>query len=157
MSPLIAYLVSFGATFLAAIAGSAASIQAGAFYGALAKPSWAPPAGVFGPVWMLLYVMMAAAGGMAMNAGSSNARGLIAPFVAQLALNALWSWTFFKWESGLGSMITIAALWVFILATVITFWKANSLSGILLLPYLAWVTFAAGLNASIWNLNRGAL
>lgn len=157
MKPLIPYALSFGATFLAAFAGSAASIQAGDFYGALAKPTWAPPASVFGPVWTLLYLMIAVAGGVAFSSGGSNVRSLAGLFLIQLALNALWSWTFFRWESGLGSMITIIALWVSILATMIGFWRVSSIAGALLLPYFAWVSFAAALNMAIWKLNVGAL
>lgn len=154
MSGLIS---TFGATALAAAIGSAASISAAEFYGRLTKPAWAPPASLFGPVWTLLYVMIATAGWLIYRSGVTNSRALLGLFLAQLVLNALWSWTFFKWESGLGSMVTIVTLWAVILATMIGFWKANLASGTLILPYLAWVTFAAALNWSIWNLNRGAL
>ncbi|MBI5706122.1 MAG: tryptophan-rich sensory protein [Armatimonadetes bacterium] len=118
---------------------------------------WAPPAGVFGPVWTLLYVLMAVAAWRIYRSGSANTKSLLGLFLFQLGLNALWSWTFFKWESGFGSMITIVALWVSILATMIGFWRVNFASGMMLIPYLAWVSFAAALNWAIWNLNRGAL
>ena len=158
MNKFIAYAVSFGATLIAAMVGSAASIQAGSFYSALARPSWAPPGALFGPVWTLLYLMRAAAGGMAMGArGGDRPRGLAALFLLQLVLNALWSWTFFKWHSGLGSMITIAALLIAILLNTVAFWRVNVVSGVLMLPYFAWVSFAALLNWAIWSLNRGAL
>ncbi len=157
MNPIIAYVGSFGATFLAAAVGSAASIQAGSFYAALTKPAWAPPGAVFGPVWTVLYLMIGAAGGMALSTRGSSPLALAALFVLQLILNAFWSWAFFKWESGLGSMITIVALWLAILATLIAFWRAHTVSGVLMLPYLLWVTFAAVLNGTIWGLNRGLL
>lgn len=150
-------LSTFGATFLAAAIGSAASISAAEFYGRLAKPTWAPPAGVFGPVWTLLYILMAIAAWLIYRSGPTNMKALLGLFLFQLALNALWSWTFFKWESGAGSMATIVILWVSILVALIGFWRVNSVSGALMLPYLAWVTFAAALNGAIWNLNRGAL
>lgn len=150
-------IATFGATALAATIGSAASISAAEFYGRLAKPAWAPPAGVFGPVWTLLYVLMAVAAWRIYRSGSANTKSLLGLFLFQLGLNALWSWTFFKWESGFGSMITIVALWVSILATMIGFWRVNFASGMMLIPYLAWVSFAAALNWAIWNLNRGAL
>lgn len=157
MNPLIATVCSFGATFLAAFAGSMASIQAGSFYAALSKPSWAPPASVFGPVWTVLYLMMAVAAAVAWTRGGTDTRSLVSLFIVQLALNALWSWAFFQWESGLGSMAVIVLLWLAILATLLSFWRASPVAGALLLPYLAWVTFAAVLNAAMWRLNPGSL
>lgn len=157
MNPLIAYIGSIGATLLAATVGSAASIQAGPFYATLTKPSWAPPGWVFGPVWSLLYVMIGVAGGMALTARGANPWLLAPMFILQLALNAGWSWMFFKWESGLGSMIVIVALWLAILGMLVWFWRVSALSGVLLLPYLGWVTFAAVLNGTLWSLNRGVL
>lgn len=154
---IVGLLATFGATALTAVVGSAASISATEFYARLAKPAWAPPAGVFGPVWTLLYVMMATAGWLIYRSGAPNTKALLGLFLTQLSLNALWSWTFFKWESGLGSIATIVVLWVSILATVVGFWRANSASGALMLPYLAWVSFAAALNWAIWKLNSGAL
>lgn len=150
-------LATFGATVAAAILGSAASISAAEFYGRLAKPTWAPSAGVFGPVWTLLYVMIAISGWQIYRSGPPNVRLLLGLFVAQLALNALWSWTFFKWESGLGSMATIVALWVAIVVVIVGFWRVSPLAGALMLPYLAWVSFAAALNAALWRLNPSLL
>lgn len=157
MSYFVAFSVSLASTFLAAFAGSVASIEAGAFYAALTKPPWAPPGSVFGPVWTLLYAMMAVAGGMALGAKSRNTRGLLLLFMLQLALNALWSWTFFKWESGSGSMATIVTLVLAILATTVAFWRTNRVSGALMLPYLFWVLFATVLNAEVWRLNPASL
>jgi tryptophan-rich sensory protein len=157
MNSFFAYFGSFSATFLAAVAGSVASIQAAKFYGDLTKPSWAPPGTVFGPVWTVLFLMMALAGGMALSAGGSDLRLRVAVFLLQLMLNALWSWTFFKWQSGPASIVTISVLWTAILLNMIAFWKVSSISGALMLPYLAWVTFAGALNLAIWNLNRELL
>jgi len=106
---------------------------------------------------MLLYVMMATAGWLVYRSGAPNTKILLALFLAQLSLNALWSWTFFKWESGPGSMATIIGLWFAILVTIVGFWRVNPVSGALLLPYLVWVSFAAVLNAAIWRLNLGLL
>ncbi len=146
-------LTTFGATAVAAVVGSAASITAADFYGRLVQPPWAPPSGVFGPVWTLLYVLMATAGWLVYQSGASNKKALLGLFLAQLLLNALWSWTFFKWESGLGSMTTILGLWVAILALIVTFWRASPAAGALLIPYLLWVSFAAVLNGALWRLN----
>ena len=157
MTGFTAYIASFGATLLAAMAGSVASVAARDFYQALTKPSWAPPAGVFGPVWTLLYLMIATAGGLVLRVSGSEARGPARLFFVQLGLNALWSWTFFAWKSGPGSMITITALWVTIVATMIAFWRVDRIASVLMVPYLGWVTFAAALNLTIWRLNQGPL
>jgi tryptophan-rich sensory protein len=71
----------------------------------------------------------------------------------QIALNAAWSWAFFGFRSPASGLVVIAALWVAIAATLVAFWRLDRLSGALLAPYLAWVTFAAALNVAIWHLN----
>lgn len=147
------FLATIGATIVAALLGSAASISAAEFYGRLAKPTWAPSTGVFGPVWTVLYIMIAVAGWQIYRSDPPNVRVLLGLFVAQLFLNALWSWTFFKWESGAGSMATIVALWIAILVVIIGFWRVSPLAGALMLPYLAWVSFAGVLNAALWRMN----
>lgn len=146
-------LVTFGATVVAAVIGGAASVSASEFYARLAKPTWAPPGAVFGPVWTVLYAMMATSAWLIYRSGSPNTKALLALFLAQLCLNALWSWTFFKWESGAGSIATIVGLWLAIVLLVVGFWRVSPLAGMLLIPYLAWVTFAAVLNGTIWRMN----
>lgn len=146
-------MATIGATIAAAFIGSAASISAPDFYARLTKPTWAPQAGVFGPVWTVLYIMMAVAGWQIYRSDPPNVRVLLWLFVVQLVLNALWSWTFFKWESGAGSMATIVALWLAIVVVIVGFWRVSPLAGALMLPYLAWVSFAAALNAAMWRLN----
>jgi tryptophan-rich sensory protein len=153
MGVLSGFLLTVGATIVAALLGSAASISAAEFYGRLAKPTWAPSTGVFGPVWTVLYIMIAVAGWQIYRSDPPNVRVLLGLFVAQLFLNALWSWTFFKWESGAGSMATIVALWIAILVVIIGFWRVSPLAGALMLPYLAWVSFAGVLNAALWRMN----
>jgi tryptophan-rich sensory protein len=78
-------------------------------------------------------------------------------FVAQLALNALWSWLFFGWRLGGAAFVDIILLWILIVATVVAFSRIRALAGALLLPYLFWVTFAAALNYSVWQMNPAAL
>ena len=78
-------------------------------------------------------------------------------FVAQLAVNALWSWLFFAWHRGAGAFADIVLLWLLIVATVIGFWRVRALAGVLLLPYLAWVSFASALNFAVWQLNPQVL
>lgn len=141
-------------TFATAAIGSVASMRAADFYGQLALPGWAPPASVFGPVWTALYVMMALAAWLVwQRAGWQGARTVLALFLAQLLLNALWSWCFFAWRMGGLAFADIVALWLLIVATLVGFWRVRPLAGALLLPYLAWVTFAAFLNHAAWRMN----
>ena len=144
--------------FIAAAFGALASAQAGDFYAQLNQPSWAPPAWLFGPVWSMLYLMMGVAAWSVWDkSGFSQARTAFALFFIQLVLNASWSWLFFHWHFGLISCVDIVILWLMIIANIITFWQQKPLSGLLLLPYLAWVTFAAVLNITLWILNPNLL
>lgn len=148
---LIGWLV---VSFAASAIGAVASIQAKSFYGGLVQPSWAPPASVFGPVWTLLYAMMAIAAWLVWRAGGLRANRIaLSLFGVQLALNALWSWLFFAWNHGALAFADILVLWIFIAATLVTFWRVRPLAGALLIPYLVWVSFAAALNFSVWQLN----
>ena len=124
------------------------------WYAALAKPSWRPPNWVFGPVWTALYLAMAVAAWLVWREkGWAGGRVPLALFGVQLALNAAWSWLFFALRSpGLG-LVDILLLWIAIAATLIVFWRRSIIAGLLFVPYLAWVTFAAALNYAIWQLN----
>ena len=144
--------------FLAAGIGAAASIQAGSFYAELTRPDWAPPAALFGPVWTMLYAMMAVAAWLVwLRRDSRPVRLALAFFAVQLALNALWSWLFFGWRLGALAFLDIVVLWVSIVVTLVLFWRIRPLAGWLLVPYLAWVSFAAVLNFTIWRLNPSLL
>jgi translocator protein len=146
------------ATILAALAGASASVQAAAFYQQLSKPSWAPPAQVFGPVWSVLYVLMAAAAWLVVRAwGWPRARPAIALYMLQLAFNGLWTWLFFRWRLGALAFAEILVLWTLLVLMVRTFFRVRRLAGVLVLPYLAWVTFAAALTYAVWRRNPGAL
>lgn len=141
--------------FAAAWIGAASSSNAPQFYRELTQPSWAPPAWIFGPVWTVLYLLMAIAAWLVWKErGFGGARMELATFLVQLTLNALWSWLFFTRNSGLWSFVDIMFLWVLIVATIILFWRVKPLAGALLLPYLGWVSFAAGLNYALWTSNR---
>jgi tryptophan-rich sensory protein len=144
--------------FAAATVGAVASIDAGAFYAQLVRPEWAPPAWVFGPAWTALYLLMGIAAWLVWRVGGYRAaRGALTLFLAQLALNALWSWLFFGWHRGAWAFFDILVLWAFIVATLIAFWRVRRLAGVLLLPYLLWVSFASALNYAIWQLNPQSL
>lgn len=144
--------------FLAALVGSLASIQAEPFYTGLARPFWAPPAWLFGPVWTVLYAMMAAAVWLVWRqAGWRDGGYALGLFVAQLVLNAAWSWLFFDMRTGLWSFVDILALLVLLVLTVRAFSHFSHLAAGLLVPYVVWVGFAAALNVVVWRLNPGVL
>ena len=143
-----------GVTFAAAWAGS--RFMPGAWYAALAKPAWNPPNAIFAPVWSVLYGLMAVAAWLVWRrAGFSGAGAALGLFAVQLILNALWSYLFFgRHQPGL-AFGDIVVLWVAILSVVLLFWRVDQVAGALLLPYLAWVGFAAYLNFTLWRLNAG--
>ena len=135
--------------------GAIASIQAQDFYAQLTKPRWAPPPGVFSPVWTTLYLMMAIAAWIAWRKRTPGRATRIALqlFAVQLVLNALWSWLFFRWHLGALALLEVCLLWFAILATLTQFWRVRPLAGALLIPYLLWVSFATALTAAVWRLN----
>ena len=124
------------------------------WYAGLKKPSWTPPAWVFGPVWTFLYLTMAVAAWLVWSKlGLSGASTPLILFGVQLILNFAWSWIFFGLHlPGIG-FLDIVLLWLAILATLIAFWHVTPAAGWLLVPYLAWVTYAATLNFAIWRSN----
>lgn len=138
--------------------GALATLQAGPFYNQLIQPSWAPPSWLFGPVWTTLYTMMAIAAWLVWRSGGFRSnRTALSLFLVQLGLNGIWSWIFFTWNLGLAALADIILLWFLIAATLVTFRRVRPLAGILLIPYLLWVGFAAALNYALWQLNPGIL
>ena len=127
----------------------------GEWYTQLNKPSFNPPGWVFGPVWSVLYACMGVAAWLVWRRrGRTVARWALVLFAVQLALNAAWSPLFFGAHEPGWAFVDIVALWVALAATVVAFFKTQLAAGILMVPYLAWVSFAAVLNAAIWSLNR---
>ncbi|MBL8792016.1 MAG: tryptophan-rich sensory protein [Rhizobiales bacterium] len=121
------------------------------WYPTLAKPSWTPPSWVFGPVWTVLYVMMAVAAWLVWRAGEAKTALLL--FFAQLLLNLAWSFLFFGARSpGLG-LIEIVFLWLAVAATIFAFSFRSRIAAFLMVPYLMWVSFATALNAAIYMMN----
>lgn len=147
----LALLLFLAATFLAALGG--ALFPPGEEYARLVRPSFAPPNWLFGPVWTLLYILMAVAAWRVWRVA-----GLCSPALRawglQLALNAAWTPLFF----GLGwrgvALLEMIALWVAILVTIVRFRPHSRAAASMLLPYLAWVSFALVLNGGFWWLNR---
>ena len=151
---IIGFVAWLAVSFIAAAIGATASIQAGSFYMQLVRPEWAPPPGLFGPVWTTLYALMGIAAWLIWRVGGFHAaRTALTLFLVQLAVNALWSWLFFGWHLGALAIADIVLLWVLIVATLVAFWRIKPLAGALLIPYLLWVSFASMLNYSVWQLN----
>lgn len=143
---------------LAAGVGGLASLDAPGFYGQLARPPWAPPAFVFGPVWSVLYLLMGiAAWQVWCERGRRSVRTALGLYLVQLVANTLWSWLFFHWRLGAVALAEVLLLWLLIVATVAAFWRVRRAAGLLLLPYLAWVSFATVLTWTLWRGNPGLL
>ena len=152
--PILGLVGWLALCFAAAAAGGLASANAGNFYSQLIRPGWAPPGWLFGPVWTLLYAMMAVAAWLVWkDKGWHEARTALGLFVVQLAANALWTWIFFVWHLGAAAFAEIVVLWVLIACTVAAFWRVRPLAGALLLPYLVWVSFASVLCFAMWQGN----
>jgi tryptophan-rich sensory protein len=145
----IAATVFIGLTMAAAFMGS--QFMPGDWYEGLAKPSWTPPNGLFGPVWGLLYIMIAAAGFIAWRQGAGW--GAVTIWVIALILNGLWSPIFFGAEQPLLALIIIGLLWLAVLAFILATRHRAWMASLLFLPYLLWITYAASLNAGIVALN----
>ena len=136
---------------VAGLAGFATAQSVVHWYPTLAKPSWTPPGWLFGPVWTVLYILMGVAAWRVWLKG--QARTALWLFGAQLLLNLAWSFLFFGARSpGLG-LVDIVALWLAIAATIFAFAQLSRGAALLLVPYLAWVSFAMALNAKIFLLN----
>lgn len=151
---LLGLLGWIAVSFAAAAMGGLGSSDAGAFYQQLQRPEWAPPSWVFAPVWSLLYFIMGVSAWLVWREGGfGEARIPLALFLMQLAANALWTWLFFAWRLGALAFGEILLLWVLVLLTLVSFWRVRPMAGVLLLPYLIWVTFASALTYAIWQGN----
>lgn len=136
------------------IGGFATNSSVTTWYPTLMKPTWTPPSWVFGPVWTVLYVLIALCGWLIYMQPSSPARSKALLFFGiQLVLNLIWSPLFFGLQSPLLGLITIVLLWIAILATLFSLWKVSRLAAALWLPYTIWVTYALTLNAAIYVMN----
>lgn len=148
-----ALVVSLVIVAAVAALGGLASVDAASDYGKLAQPSWAPPSFLFGPVWTVLYVLMAIAAWLIWRASPRWSNPAIIAYGVQLVLNLVWSPLFF----GLGwrglALVDILLLDVAVAVTIALFWKANRVAAAMLMPYLGWVLFATALNYSVWSLN----
>ena len=153
MFSLIAFIVL---CFSAAAFGSVFTNKSlKTWYQTIKKPTWNPPNKIFGPVWSALYLMMALAGWMVWE--RLPQKGFSVPmvlFFVQLVLNTFWSVIFFGLRSPGWAFVEVVILWIGITLTMVSFWAVYWVAGVLFLPYLLWVSFAAILNFTIWRLNR---
>jgi tryptophan-rich sensory protein len=153
---------ALGLGAFAALTAGAASIGARAtrpatkqlWYRRLEKPPFQPPAAVFPVAWTALYALIAVSGWRVWRKPSGPSRSLaLELWGLQLGLNAAWSWLFFGQQSIGGALADIIALWLAIAATIVAAWPRDRAAATLLMPYWAWVTFAATLNLALWRLN----
>ena len=151
MTSLLAFSV---VVFMVAFAGS--RFKPGPWHAALKKPSWNPPNWVFAPVWTVLYICMAVAGSLTWRAVGQGWSTPLAFWMLQLVANGLWTWIFFGRHRIDLALADIGATWIFIVGFIVTAWAREPIAAMLFLPYAAWVTFAAALNASIWAMNRSS-
>jgi len=136
-----------------AAAGIGAQVTDPAWYQTLERPAWAPPAWLFGPVWTVLYLLMGIAAWLVWSRdGFAGARLALSLFLVQLVFNAAWTWLFFGLRRPGLAFAEILILWGLILATVVAFKRHRRAAAWLLAPYVIWVTYAAMLNASLWQL-----
>jgi len=150
-------VTSFFICFGIAGLGSAVTMpNIAGWYKDLPKPSFSPPNAVFGPVWTVLYFLMAISAFLVSLKGVEKpiVRRALAVFGIQLCLNFLWSLTFFGFQNPGNAFLVIIVLWLTIIWTMIRFWKIQRVASVLLLPYLLWVSFASYLNYSIYLLWR---
>jgi translocator protein len=156
MAGWISLIISFAICMAAAAVGGLLTARAiEEWYRGLRKPSWNPPDWAFGPVWTILYILMAISAWLVYSEGGLNEQLVpLSIFGIQLVLNVVWSGIFFYKRKILGGLVEVICLWAAILATIIAFWGASTIAALLLIPYIAWVSIASYLNYTIWRLNR---
>ena len=148
--------ISISAPLVAGAIGSIFTAPAiPGWYASLIKPSFSPPNWIFGPVWTLLYFLMGVSFYLVLKdwKGGKEQKRAARYFILQLILNILWSVIFFGLKSPLTAFLEIIILWFLILLTIVSFYKLNKISGILLIPYIIWVSFASVLNLAVYYLN----
>lgn len=144
--PLIGFIA-----VTAAAAAFGSTFQPGEWYEQLAKPDWTPPNWLFGPVWSVLYLMIAVSGWFAWKAQGFGV--LVAIWVLQLLLNAAWSWIMFGQHQIGIALIDIILLVSVSLLYVTLAWSKSGTAAFLFLPYCVWIAYATALNFALWILN----
>lgn len=141
-------------TGLGFLSGLVTSGQINDWYSSIQKPSWNPPNWIFGPVWTTLYILMGIAAALIWHSGHQKKNMALRYFVFQFFLNLLWSFIFFGLHQPGAAFAEIILLLVMIALTVTSFFSIHKTAGLLLLPYILWVSFATVLNGTIWWLNK---
>ena len=155
IASILVFVGFAGACVLAAASGAA--FPPGEWYEQLVKPSWRPPNWLFAPAWTILYLTIAVSGWLVWRDFGFAAAALpLTVYAIQLVLNAAWTPIFFGLHRPDLAFFEIVLLWLSILATIALFYPLNAGAAWLLVPYLAWVTFAAALNLAIWQLNSAS-
>jgi tryptophan-rich sensory protein len=154
---LIALAVALGACFIVSAIGGALTRPNLDWYATLTKPGFTPPSAAFPVVWTILYAMMAVSAWLVWRAlgETQDKKTALIWFGIQLAINVLWSFAFFWLHSPALGFGVILALILAIVVTIVLFDKMSRPAALLLIPYVLWVCFAAGLNFTIWVLNSG--
>lgn len=153
---IVKFIISIIVCQIAGLIGSVFTMPSiPTWYAALKKPSFSPPNWLFGPVWIVLYVLMGISLYIVWKKRLKNKeiRVGILLFGIQLVLNTLWSIIFFGLQNPMYAFVEIVVLWFAITLTIYHFWKIDKKAAYLLIPYILWVTFASILNFSIWRLN----
>ena len=153
---LLTLIFFIGISQLAGIVGSVFTRNAiPTWYADITLPTFAPPNWIFAPVWTTLFLLMGIAAFLVYKKRHTTPGTTLALlfFGVQLSLNTLWSIIFFGFQNPGGAFIEIIFLWLALLGTIITFSRVSRTAGLLLLPYIAWVSFAGYLNYTIWMLN----
>lgn len=140
------------AAFAPAVVGAPFTARAPQYYRRLRRPDWSPPPTVFGPVWSVLYLLIGLAAWLVDRRGGGG--GALRLWGVQLVLNGLWTPIFFGLRAPGAALLEIVVTWLAIVATTVAFLRRRAGAGALLLPYLAWVSFATALNYAIWRRNR---
>jgi len=155
MNNAVKLLIALAIPLLIGFSGSFFTVsEIGSWYQTIQKPSWNPPNWIFGPVWTTLYVLMGISLFLVWRSTASQKGVAIILFSIQLVLNFFWSFIFFKQHQTGFAFAEILALWLMILLTIFAFGSINKLAAWLLVPYISWVSFAAILNFTIWQLNK---
>jgi tryptophan-rich sensory protein len=136
------------------VGGYLTNTSVDSWYLTLEKPSWNPPGWVFGPVWTVLYILIAISGWLVWIQPKSEKRTrALWIYGVQLFLNLIWTGFFFYLQSPLLGLLDIIALLAFIIWTMVAFWPLSRASSLLLIPYLLWTAYAVTLNFALWYLN----
>lgn len=151
----VGWLLWVGVSLAAGQVGTMLSgVMQSDFYRNLARPAWAPPAWLFGPVWITLYVLMGTAAWLVWRArGFGGARAALVLFLVHLVFNAAWTGIFFGLEAPGLALAEILVLLAMIAVLLVMFWRVHALAGALLVPYILWVSYATALTYAIWRMN----